>query len=62
MDYRLVHAGTQNRSPNPRPVLYNVYARPWYRDWKNYRKQPPLVISHDELARVPDEHKVLFTQ
>ena len=62
MDYRLFHGGTQNRSPSPRPVLYNVYARPWYRDRENYRTQPPLVISHDELARVPDEHKVLFAQ
>jgi ectoine hydroxylase-related dioxygenase (phytanoyl-CoA dioxygenase family) len=62
IDYRLFHGGTQNRSPAPRPILYNVYARPWYRDSRNYRKQPPLVISPDELARVRDEHKVLFTE
>jgi len=60
MDYRLYHNGTENHSSDSQPILYNVYARPWYRDVLKYRKQPPLVISQDELARVPDEHKGLF--
>jgi Phytanoyl-CoA dioxygenase (PhyH) len=31
-DYRLLHRGLANDSPRPRPILYLVIARPWYRD------------------------------
>jgi hypothetical protein len=31
-DYRLLHRGLANRSSHPRPLLYLVMARPWYRD------------------------------
>ena len=31
-DYRLLHRGLPNRSSRPRPMLYLVIARPWYRD------------------------------
>jgi Phytanoyl-CoA dioxygenase (PhyH) len=32
LDYRLLHRGLANRSLRPRPILYLVIARPWYRD------------------------------
>jgi ectoine hydroxylase-related dioxygenase (phytanoyl-CoA dioxygenase family) len=59
-DYRLVHGGTANRSQRPRPLLYNVYARPWFTDRSNYEKQRPLVIDRAELERIPPEHGDLF--
>lgn len=60
MDYRLRHGGTANRSPNPRPVLYNVYAEPWFRDDRNYTRQKPLVMGTVERRRVPAAHRDLF--
>lgn len=60
MDYKLFHAGQANRSDDVRPLLYNIYSRPWFRDFANYDKQSELVISKKELSRVPDEFKHLF--
>lgn len=39
MDYRLVHAGTPNRSPLPRPIIYLGYCRHWYLDAENHLDQ-----------------------
>lgn len=36
MDYRLLHAGLPNRTARPRPMLYLVYARPWFFDQHNH--------------------------
>jgi hypothetical protein len=60
MDYRLLHRGTANVATTPRAVLYMVYARPWFRDTQNFRKQVPLDIPSRELGRVPSEHRALF--
>jgi hypothetical protein len=60
VDYRLLHAGTANRSERPRPILYNMYCRPWFRDSRNYRKQRPVRISRDEYGRVPEQFRHLF--
>ena len=60
VDYRLLHCGTANRSANPRPILYNLYTRPWFRDSRNYRKQQRLRISREEYARVPVQFRHLF--
>lgn len=35
-DYRLFHAGAANRSLQRRPILYMIYARPWYSDDFNF--------------------------
>jgi ectoine hydroxylase-related dioxygenase (phytanoyl-CoA dioxygenase family) len=35
-DYRVVHRGTPNWSPDPRPVIMLVYGRPWWHDVVNY--------------------------
>lgn len=35
-DYRLFHAGGANRSTRRRPILYLIYARPWYEDNINF--------------------------
>jgi ectoine hydroxylase-related dioxygenase (phytanoyl-CoA dioxygenase family) len=55
MDYRLIHGGTPNASPRARPLLYLVYARPWWLDVTNYLTDnlPALVVDDETLARVP---------
>jgi hypothetical protein len=60
MDYRLLHGGRSNQSQRVRPVIYNVYSRAWFRDDVNYLKQRPLVISDEEFAKVPEQHRYLF--
>ena len=60
VDYRLLHAGTANLSANPRPILYNMYCRPWFRDSRNYRKQQRVRISHEEYMRVPAQFRHLL--
>jgi hypothetical protein len=35
-DYRILHRGLANDSPDPRPIAYFTYARPWFRDATNY--------------------------
>lgn len=59
-DSRIWHHGTPNRSDAPRPVLYNTYQRPWYRDVVNFGRQKPLIIDDDTLARVDPANRHLF--
>ena len=35
-DYRTLHRGTANSSPQMRPLLMNVYGREWWQDAVNY--------------------------
>jgi len=35
-DYRLVHRGTANTTDTDRPMLYFVYAQPWFQDVQNF--------------------------
>jgi hypothetical protein len=60
MDYRLVHCGTANRSTRSRPILYAVYARPWFSDLNNIKTPLGLRISAEDLALVPRELRRLF--
>jgi hypothetical protein len=60
MDYRLHHAGLENRSDAARPILYITYFRPWFKDYVNYRKHPPLTFGEGEYDKVPAELKPLF--
>ena len=55
-----MHAGNANHSANPRPILYNMYCRPWFRDSRNYRLQRPIRIAREEYLRVPEEFRFLF--
>jgi Phytanoyl-CoA dioxygenase (PhyH)/SEC-C motif len=43
LDYRTLHAGLPNQSGRARPIIYMVYARPWFFDHGN----------HVRLSRVP---------
>ena len=59
-DCRVWHGGTANRSGAPRPVLYNSYQRPWFRDQVNFAQQEPLVIPAQEREGVPESWRYLF--
>ena len=59
-DCRVWHGGTENRSDAPRPVLYNTYQRPWFRDQVNFGQQEPLIIPQTEWDHVPEEHRLLL--
>ncbi len=61
VDYRLYHAGTANLSQNLRPLIYNVYHRPWYRDYINYRNQPARIICKEEFEKIPERFHSLFS-
>ena len=52
-DYRALHAGTPNSSPWIRPLLYLVYAQPWFRDSVNFQYWKELDISDEEWEKVP---------
>ena len=60
MDYRLFHGGTPNRSSAVRPILYNVYYRPRFRDCVNFGKQPPLETDAETYGEIPDAYRPLF--
>jgi hypothetical protein len=60
MDYRLLHGGMANRSTDVRPILYNVYCRPWFRDDLNFRRQAPIKMNDKEFGRVPKALQYLF--
>ena len=60
MDYRIEHYGTANHSAARRPVLYCVFARPWFTDIRNFRRQPRINIDRADLQRIPAEHWPLF--
>ncbi|MBT3333558.1 MAG: phytanoyl-CoA dioxygenase [Rhodospirillaceae bacterium] len=61
MDYRLLHGGLANRSSQVRPLLYNVYCRPWFRDDLNFRRQPAIKLKDKEYRRVPKSLQDLFS-
>jgi ectoine hydroxylase-related dioxygenase (phytanoyl-CoA dioxygenase family) len=61
MDYRLAHRGMENKSSQPRPILYNIYSRPWFRDAENnYAKQGRLLLPDAEYQSMPAEYRHLF--
>ena len=60
MDYRVWHGGAANRAQVPRPLLYVVYSRPWFRDAANFYRQRPIEISDETLEGVSPEHLHLF--
>ena len=61
VDYRLYHGGTANHSSFPRPLLYNVYHRAWYRDTYNFQHQPSRQISNKEIDKIPARYRSLFS-
>ncbi len=60
MDYRVIHGGLANNSDVPRPILYLVYSRPWFRDGFNFSSQPAVAISKKQRKKVPERWRGLF--
>lgn len=60
MDYRVFHQGLPNHSNQVRPIMYNIYTCPWYRDYRNFRRQKRLIISESELNNVPEKNRNLL--
>jgi CheY-like chemotaxis protein len=61
MDARVLHAGRPNRSAVPRPILYLLYGRSWFRDVSNVYRQEPVVVSQDRVRAMRPEMRRLFT-
>ncbi len=59
IDYAVSHYGIGNRSERIRPILNLVYSRPWFRDCRNYHKQPPLRFSPEYLDAAPEQVRKL---
>jgi Phytanoyl-CoA dioxygenase (PhyH)/SEC-C motif len=53
LDYRTLHAGLANRSHRSRPIVYMVYARPWFFDDVNHVKRIPLDMSVEHYEQLP---------
>ena len=62
MDYRVIHGGMANLSDQPRPILYLVYGRRWFRDAYNFSEQPAIEFAPGEFKKVPKTHRALFAQ
>lgn len=59
-DYRVLHGGLSNQSDQLRPLLYFVYARPWFNDAVNFDCVKPLNITDEELEKVPEKFRGIF--
>lgn len=62
-DFRLYHSGTANRSTRHRPIVYGTYARVWYQDPVNFRKDGVyrLVFDRDFVLSQPADRRRLFS-
>ena len=60
IDYRTLHAGMPNQADRPRPILYMVYARPWFFDDVNHPGRSPLNMTLKEFEALPDNLKSLL--
>jgi ectoine hydroxylase-related dioxygenase (phytanoyl-CoA dioxygenase family) len=60
LDYRTLHAGMPNGAELVRPILYMVYARPWFFDESNHRQRASLDMPLDPgEALSPIQEKLL---
>ena len=55
LDYRTLHAGLPNRSNRARPIVYMVYARPWFFDHANHvnRRRIPVDMPLERYDELP---------
>ena len=61
LDYRTLHAGIGNNSSQIRPLIYVIYQRAWFRDQVNYTHHESLLITEEELSKVPSQYQHLFS-
>jgi ectoine hydroxylase-related dioxygenase (phytanoyl-CoA dioxygenase family) len=62
LDYRTMHAGLVNRSGQARPIVYMVYARPWFFDNANHIKRIPLDMPLERYYELPETVQPLLTR
>ena len=53
LDYRTLHTGLPNASRQIRPIVYMVYARPWFFDNSNHISRIPLDMSIEQYNQLP---------
>jgi Phytanoyl-CoA dioxygenase (PhyH)/SEC-C motif len=53
LDYRTLHAGLPNGSRQIRPIVYMVYARPWFFDNSNHTSRIPLDMPIEHYSKLP---------
>jgi ectoine hydroxylase-related dioxygenase (phytanoyl-CoA dioxygenase family) len=53
LDYRTIHAGLSNRSARQRPIVYMVYARPWFFDHSNHLRRVPIDMPLELFEEYP---------
>jgi len=53
LDYRTLHAGLPNLSQQARPIVYMVYARPWFFDDVNHINRIPLDMPVEHYEALP---------
>ena len=55
LDYRTLHAGLPNLTTRSRPIVYMVYARPWFFDHANHinRGRVPVDMPLDRYEELP---------
>ena len=59
-DSQIRHRGLANKSNAPRPVLYFIFARPWFYDYVNYDFDQALRITRKEFDKVRPKYQHLF--
>ena len=59
-DYRLAHNGMANNADYARPILTFLYARSWFSDVKNLKKEGPIYLSMEQYKKIPELFKPLF--
>ena len=62
MDYRLTHHGEPNNSDQLRPILILVCSVPWFKDYVNYEHIPSLIMTPEDMQKVPQQYQARFKQ
>jgi phytanoyl-CoA dioxygenase PhyH len=62
LDYRTLHAGLANRNGPVRPIVYMVYARPWFFDNANHVKRIPLDMPLERYHELPESVRPLLVR
>ena len=60
LDYRTMHAGLANFSQRPRPIMYMVYACPWFFDDVNHINRISLDMSLEHYQELPESARPLL--
>jgi ectoine hydroxylase-related dioxygenase (phytanoyl-CoA dioxygenase family) len=60
MDYRTLHSGGHNISGRMRPIIYMVYARPWFFDQVNHIRRIPLDMPLEQYEALPQSVRSLL--